>query len=379
MKYIYLFLFISSQLLGYAQNKPSFSNKKSEAKKVLLFVSYEDTYYSEFIVMKSALEAGGYMVDVASVKADSVSIYMLPNGTTIDATANTLSGSNYSAFQSQFSESFGDSWDASLNATPNFASVDLSIMDVVNMDDYEALVVVGGTGAQSYIVDGDYQSQGTGVRMLSTNEVEMVANKLNSLAINALQQGKTIMGQCHGAGVPAYWRVPGTSGPGAEGLGYSLLKDGQATGYPEPETPVTFASLNITHRVNDKVTISNPHSSLNIGAKGIGKIITTRDWYPQTVAHAARTLMNIIETYPADEELTKNNSLLIIHGGTLDPNNCGAGNKQNDVPCNYGGGSNLPADYNQLVSLFNQNSLNDDFSFTVSDLDLSGSLRMLIM
>ena len=374
MKYILLLLLIIGQLLGCSQSRPRTSDKKSGAKKVLLFVSYEDTYYSEFIVMKSALEAGGYIVDVASVKADSVSIYMIPDGTTINATANTLSGSSYSAFQAQYVESFGNSWDASLNTTPNFASVDVSILDVADMDAYEALVIVGGIGAQKYLVDGDYQSQGAGGRMISATEVETVANKLNSLAVNALQHGKAVMGQCHGSGLPVYWRIPSTSGPGAESIGYSLLKNGQATGYPEPETPVNLTALNIVHRLNDKVTVSNPHSSLNAGGKGVGKIITTKDWYPQTVAHAARTLMNIIETYPSEDALAKNNSLLIIHGGSIDASDCGAGNKQNDVPCNYGGGANLPADYNQLVTLFNEDSQNDDFLFTVSDLNLSGTL-----
>src|SRR5690606_1723101 len=38
-------------------------------KNILMFVSHEDTYHSEYIVMRKALEAAGYTVDIRSSNA----------------------------------------------------------------------------------------------------------------------------------------------------------------------------------------------------------------------------------------------------------------------------------------------------------------------
>ncbi len=91
----------------------------SQTNTVLLFVSHEDTYYSEYIVMLEAFEAQGYTVDVRSASNDSACTYMIPASTTIANTANSLSNSSYSDFQSQFSNLFDSSWNATLNSTPN--------------------------------------------------------------------------------------------------------------------------------------------------------------------------------------------------------------------------------------------------------------------
>ncbi len=128
------------------------------------------------------------------------------------------------------------------------------------MSNYDALVMPGGTGAQAYRVDGSYSSQGADSREISAATVQAVAEKLNELAIDALMNGKPVMAQCHGASLPAYWRIPGTSGLGEEAIGYSLLKDGFATGYPEPATATTLSDLDITHKADDRVTISSPPS-----------------------------------------------------------------------------------------------------------------------
>ena len=45
---------------------------------------------------------------------------MIPSGTDIAATANSLSGSDYASFQADFLDQFGANWDNSLNGTPNF-------------------------------------------------------------------------------------------------------------------------------------------------------------------------------------------------------------------------------------------------------------------
>lgn len=340
---------------------------------VLLFTSHEDTYYSEYVVMREALISAGYQVEVRSASSQDISCYMLPEGTDIEATANSLNGGSYSQFQAQFEALFGSVWNESLNATPEFVPVNGSILDVPNMTSYVGIIAVGGTGALDYRLDGSYTSQGAGDRLIDASVVEQVAIKLNELAVDALLSGKPIMAQCHGASLPAFWRVPNTAGSGIESLGYSLLKDGVATGYPEEDTPVTLTDLGITHRSNDRVTVSTPHSSLNDGGNGKYKIVTTRDWYPQTVAHAARTFLNILETFPAQVDQESEVSVLILHGGAVDPSNCSHTNRNNDIPCNYGGGENLPADYTDLIDLYTQDP-NDGFNFLITDHDITATL-----
>ncbi len=352
---------------------------QSYSQTILMFVSHEQTYYSEYIIMKEALEAAGYAVDVRSASTMDFSIYMTPYDDITDV-ANSLSGSSYSEFQTQFAELFGSTWDeTSHDAIPAFASVTGSILDVSNIDSYEGIVVVGGTGALDFRVDGTYSSQGVGGREVSSTDIQASAERLNDLALEALQQGKPVMAQCHGASIPAFWRIPNTSGPDEEALGYSFLKDGVSAGYPEAATGPTLVSLDITYRETDRVTISNPHSSLDDNNAGIGKIITTKDWYPQTVAYAARTFLNVLETYPKNYSRTSNINVLILHGGALDesnmPSSCSGGNKSNDVPCNNGiSDSELPADYTHMMEVLAGSGASDDFNINGSELDLSGSL-----
>lgn len=111
------------------------------------------------------------------------------------------------------------------------------------MDNYDGLLIAGGTGIMEYRIDGSYTSQGTGTRLVSSTDIQAAAEKLNDLAIDALTKEKTVLAQCHGASLPVNWRIPGTSGPGAEALGFSLLKNNQATGYLEAQTPGNPSSV----------------------------------------------------------------------------------------------------------------------------------------
>jgi len=330
-----------------------------------MFVSYDSTYYSEYIVMYEALTASGYYVDVRSAGTGNAVSYLI--GGDLVAQANGLAGSTYTAFESQYQTMFGTAWNAGLNTDPNIINIGDSIQNITSMSDYKALVVVGGRGIVDYRIDGSYTAQSS----LLASQVQSAAEKLNALAAEALLSGKPVMGQCHGASLPAYWRVPGTSGNGFDNLGFSLLDGSIATGYPEAATAGNLSSLNVNFRADDKVVIGTPHSTLNDNNAGYFKIVTTRDWYPQTVAHAAKTLTNIIETYPAQSQLQNPVSVLIIHGGAVDEDDCNYTNPNNDIPCNYGNDpANLPADYTDLVALFNSNQFDDDFNFVVSDVNL---------
>jgi putative intracellular protease/amidase len=340
---------------------------------ILMFVSHEETYYSEYIVALKALQASGYTVDVRSATSDSASTYMLPANTDIAATAATLPGGSYLQFTQLYQNLFDSAWNPSWNATPSMIPVNGRIQDIVNMTGYDALVIPGGTGATAYRVDGTYSSQGTGPRQIAAGVVQAVALKLNALAIEALQTGKPVLAQCHAAALPAFWRIPGTVGAGIDSIGFSLLRTQYATGFPEPQTGITLSSLSVNHRTDDRVTISSPHSSLANAVNGTHKIITSRDWYPQTVASATRSLMNVLETYPRLSNINTAKSVLILHGGMIDSFNCSASNRSNDIPCNHGVGVNLPADYRHVQALLNTDSPNDSFSFVVSQLNISST------
>lgn len=338
-------------------------------KNILFFVSQENTYYSEYIVMKEALEDMGYTIDVRSATGDPVSTYMAPSGTTIDATANTLAGSSYATFQQQYEDMFGAAWNESLNTIPVNLTTNGGILDISSMNNYYALVLAGGNGVLDYRYDGNYTVQGT----VTATVVQQVAEKLNSLAVEALTKGKPILAQCHGASLPVYWRVPGTNGTGVESLGISILKNQYATGYPETETATTLADFGITYLDDSKVVLSTPNASLSTENKGNFKILTSRDWYPQTVAYAARALVNVIETFPSVSQRNSAKNVLILHGGALNASNCSPGNRTNDVPCNYGGGADLPADYSNLSALLSATGIQDEYTFSVDDLNITSA------
>ena len=347
----------------------SFSALFAQSGKVLMFVSYEDTYYSEYIVMKEALEASGYEVEVRSAGPDSASVYMLPDGTDIEETANSLSGSSYADFTSQYEAAFGQQWNQELNETPDYIPVDGLIQDVEDMDGYVALVIVGGTGAIDYRLDGSYSSQGEGERMISSDIVEAATLKLYNLALEALNRNMLIVAQCHGASIPVFWKIPQVVTEEGEAIASntSVLEGEYATGFPEEETATVLTEFGVNYLPDTKVVISSPESTFqNPGV--FNKIITTRDWYPQTVIHAAKTVKNMYDSRVQTDMPAR---VLIMHGGAIDPENCSAGNRNNDVPCNYGAGDNLPADYTTVEQLLKSDSGHDDYEFDVSDVNLT--------
>lgn len=352
-----------------------FQSLVAQTKNVLMFVSYEDTYYSEYIVALKGLEAAGYSVDVRSADTQSFSSYMLPVSADIVSTANSLGGSSYSDFTQQFLQQFGAAWNPAWNTTIPLIAHNGKIQDVVDMRNYDALVIPGGTGIVDYRVDGTYNAQGTGSRLIASTLVQTAAQKLNDLALDALLSGKPVLAQCHGASLPVFWRIPLTSGSGAESIGYSLLKGQGASGFPDPLTASSYSTVQVTHLTNDRVTVSTPHSSFNHNGHADFKIITSADWYPQTIVHATRTLLNILESYPTKAQRESNVKCLVIHGGHTDSTACSASFTVNDVPCNYGSSTaNLPADYRHVQNLLNANSPADNFNITCSELNLSGTL-----
>lgn len=318
----------------------------TDAPSVLVFVAQEDVYYSEYIVLRRALEAEGFAVEVRSSTMAPAPAYLVPSGDTLVGQADSLPGSSHAAFAAQFEFLFATPWNAADDPIPpQGIAVAGRIQDVPDMQAHAALVIVGGTGALAYRVDGTYAALGTS----SAGDVESAALALNDLVLDALARGKPVMAQCHGASLASFFRIPGTSGPGAEALGFSLLKGSQSTGFPEAETGAAFATLDVDYRANDTLTIASPHPSLYAAGIAPGfadaRVLTTRDWYPQNVAHAARALLNLLRTYPAPGLPATPVRTLVLHGGPVDLANCSAANKLNDVPCNFGTGANTPADY----------------------------------
>lgn len=328
---------------------------------ILMFISKEDAYYSEYKITLEALQAAGYTVDVRSSASGTANVYTFSGD--LDDNANQTPGDLYSDFTWQFQSFFGVAWNADWNTTPATVPLDGRIQDVSSMSSYDALVIPGGRGAVDYRVDDDYAAQGD----VTAADVQAAAEKLNDLAVEALIAGKPVVALCHGASIPAFFKVPGTS--------TSILEGGEATGFPLPEpgvqdTETTLTGLGVTPRMGDVVTISSPSNDLNDNGGGDYKIITSRDWYTQSVAYATRTLLNVLDSYPSKAQRESNIDVLILHGGAVNAGDCDPSNRDNDVPCNHGGGAELPADYTDLNNLLAANSPNDSYTMTVDEINL---------
>lgn len=333
--------------------------EKLNDNKVLMFLAPDNVYYSEYIVAIEGLRALGYTVDLVSAAETSVTTYMLPTGTTIEETANTLPGNNgYSAFKTQFSDLFGKIWNESLNTVPASIPSVKSIHSIANLNEYLGIIIVGGTGILNFRTDGYYETQAG----LSSSDIETTAQKLNTLVTEALQSGKPVLAQCHGASLPVFWKIEGSAVP--------LMFGETAAGYPEPITATTYQSLGVTLRADDKVVVSSPNDALSNGYHGKFKLLTSRDWYPQTVAYATKVFVNIIKTFPDVTQLQAQKKILILHGGSVNESNCSATNRANDIPCNYGTGVNLPADFTHVKALLQASHI-DNYQFLVSDLNIT--------
>jgi putative intracellular protease/amidase len=340
---------------------------------VLMFVSYNDVWWAEYKVMYEALLALGYAVDVRSSEPGAASSYQSGGENTIQTSAAAGPG-GYSAFTDTFAAQFAVPWNPGWNA-PDTIPVQGRIQDVASMDPYVAFVVPGGIGAADYAYDGGYVLQGPPGHQSAATNVQAAAERVAALIVEALQSGKPVLTQCHGAKLTAFARAPGTAGQGLGGLGLSILEGRSATGFHlDNSTAIDYAALGVQYLGSRNVVVDGP-SPARLGGSdaGASRVITTRDWYPQTVAHAASTLHNMLTSYPKPAELSLVRKALIIHGGAVieDVLQCAPSNQTtNDVPCNWG--TNWPADYSHVSALLSANSANDPYRFVVSDVNLMG-------
>ena len=340
---------------------------------VLMFVSYNDVWWAEYKVMYQALLAAGYQVDVRSSEAGSATSYQTAPEGTVQSSADAAPG-GYAGFTQTFNAQFGSAWNVSWNA-PAAIPINGRIQEVTSMEPYVAFIAAGGTGAIDYSYDGSYAAQGSMGHVSSAANVQAAAERINALIVDALRAGKPVLTQCHGARLAAFARTPGTAGQGPGGLGLSILQNRSATGFHlDASTATDYASLGVTYLANRNVVVDGPPATNLAGsAAGVSRVITTRDWYPQTIVHAASALLNILRSYPNAHTLGLVRKVLIIHGGavTRDVNVCNASNQTtNDVPCNWG--TNWPADYTHLQALLAASSSNDPYRLNVSSVNLMG-------
>jgi putative intracellular protease/amidase len=340
---------------------------------VLMFVSYNDVWWAEYKVMYEALLALGYTVDVRSSESGSANSYQTGSEGTVQTSADA-GPDGYSAFTDTFAAQFGAPWNASWN-TPTSIPVQGRLQDVASMAPYVAFVAPGGIGATDYVYDGSYAPQGPPGHQSSAANVQAASERLAALIVEALQHGKPVLTQCHGAKLVAFARAPGTAGQGPGGLGLSVLEGRSATGFHlDNSTSNDYVALGVQYLGSRNVVVDGP-SPTRLGASnaGVSRVITTRDWYPQTVAHAANTLHNVLTSYPKAAELSLVRKALVIHGGVVieDVLQCAPSNQTtNDVPCNWG--TNWPADYSHVIALLSGNSANDPFRIVASDVNLMG-------
>jgi len=280
--------------------------------RILLFVAFDQTWWAEYKVLYEAFRAAGYDVDVRSSATGTANSYQSDG--TVETSADSLAGSSYAAFTGAYAAHFGAAWDATWNA-PAAIPLDGRIQDVTSIAGYDALAIAGGIGAVDYRLDGAYASP----------EIQAAAEKLAALVLEARAAGKPVLAECHGATLPAF-----------------AVAVGSATGFPGGDTAAVYASLSVAYLASRPVVVD-------------GSVVTSRDWYPQTIAHAAKTLTTMLATLPS--ALATPVSVLVVHGGAA------------DVPQLYPAPPVTGAD---LVSLLGSDSPADPFSFVVSEVDLLG-------
>lgn len=257
-------------------------------------------------------------------------------GGNVDASLSTTWGQ----FTSLFSTNFGTAWNAAWTTQQN---IPLSgrIQDVADLSQYDALVIPGGRGAVAYQYDGSYANlspqDAPGTHVTTAAEVQAAAEKINALINEALTNGKLVAAQCHGAPLAAFARRTGTAGSGFDGLGLSVLNGGFASGYPLGDGTVAsdYANLGITYLADEKLVLDGPDSP-HYSGNGRDMILTSRDWFAETVAYLAATVDNILDTYPTPAERTATINVLVFGG---------------DEPTNYW--PQEPARYTDIVTLLN--------------------------
>lgn len=319
---------------------------------VLMFVAYNDVWWPEYKVVYEALRASGYAVEVRSSRAGfarsdySSDVDQTPSAQGLDPTyPNPVS---YAQFTQQYQQNFGQAWNPAWNARANIPLAG-RIQDVPNMNAYVALVMPGGRGQVAYRYDGSYASlepvNQPGVHVSTAAEVQAAALAINQLVGQALAAGKVVAAECHGSPLVPFARVPGSTG-GYGGLGRSVLDGRYATGYPffDGDTPARYGDLNVTLTSPERVVVDGPRAP-DFGGNGRDLIVTSTDWYPETAAYFARTVVNVLDTYPTPGERTRPLQVLVFGG---------------DEPTNYP--PQVPARHTDLAALLNDPS--DDLAIT---------------
>ncbi|MDA0243990.1 MAG: ThuA domain-containing protein [Chloroflexi bacterium] len=300
--------------------------------RVLLFVAYNDVWWSEYKVTYEALQALGYTVDVVSSGTGEAYTY----GGPVDGSLQT----DWGQFAGLFATNFGVAWNDDWTAADTIL-LDGRIQDIADLSQYNALVIPGGRGAIAYRYDGSYAAlspqDAPGTHVTTAVEVQSAAEKLNDLINEALATGKPVLGQCHAAPLVAFARRDGTTGSGHDGLGISVLAGQHATGYhlEDGTTAADYATLGITYLANEKVVLDGPEAP-HYSGNGRDMLLTSRDWFAETVAYATKTLDNMLTSYPSPAERTAAVSVLVFGG---------------DEPAHYL--PQEPARYTDLVTLLN--------------------------
>ena len=319
-----------------------------------MFVAYNDVWWAEYKVLYEGLIAAGYTVDVRSSATGEAYTY----GSDVDTSADSLD--SYADFAALFNTNYGGTWDPAWN-TPDTIPINGLIQDVVDLSSYDAFVMPGGTGALNYRYDGSYAAFGPVGHQTTAAEVQAAAEKINQLINEALQASKPVGSQCHGGTLVPFTRLDGTGGQGFDGLGRSVLEGGYATAYHlgDGDTASVYADLGVNYLPNETLVIDGPSESDLGSLNGQDMIVTTRDWYPQTVAYFGRTILNMIESYPTPAERTASVDIL-VYGGF--------------EPDNYSGTepSFTPALYTEVATLLNDAT--DEFSFTATALQCNNSI-----
>ncbi|HAS38930.1 MAG TPA: hypothetical protein DCS93_00555 [Microscillaceae bacterium] len=327
---------------------------------VLIFAA-DSNYYSETRPIISALNALGYTTEVRTASGNPAFSYLIPSNSTLDN--QVAPGSNIGAFQAYYQNLTGQAWDNALNINPGSTPSAGSILDVPNPDNYVAFIILGGSGITNYALDGSYVD--FPFAGLNATQVQTVAEHISTLAGAFVNQGKPFTGVCHGSQTGVHCRVPDGSPDPINSP--SLWEGGSAAGFPLYPDYIQgrYDALGVTYVADLIVGVAMPTSQFTPAVPG-GYLLTQRDWYITSSLKTVETLHNLLQSTPIN--LTNTVNVVLLHGGPVTLGNCGAGNYENDVPCNH---PHMPADHTNVEALLNANSPQDDFTFNVISLNLN--------
>lgn len=265
------------------------ANAYTPHKRLLIFIPYENYNHTQLSTLTQQLSSAGYTIDTVSSTPGVAHADNQQHTATVPTTTSPTHGA----------------------ITPGHTTIATITSDTF-ANSYDGLILIGGIGAPTYFYDGLY----TQTTLLGRETIASAATAINNLVQTVLEEKLLLAGIGNGTGLIAYCREPGTTGTGANNLGTSILAGQLVTA----DTTDTILTDNLTN-LNITILTTTPHGNAEpIVITGPGHtphhILTVRDDSNTTLTYAARTFLNMLQTYPNPATSNTFRRVLVFGGDT---------------------------------------------------------------